>query len=186
MIILYLKSSVKNQQLISTFNDCCLASCLFIHSALFNNFCSGLLLLGCNCFETLCIIIFLLESFSHQRLLKVFHWNLSDSKSPQVSRTLLSILPDLNNAVVWTVSTGPVISKFSSPCTNPLVTVTRTPITIDITVTFMCYSFFFQFICNVVVLTCLFAFFQFYTVVRWDSKIHNFASSLFFMDYYKV
>ena len=32
------------------------------------------------------------ESFKHQRLLVVFHWSLSDSKSPQVSRTLLSIL----------------------------------------------------------------------------------------------
>ena len=31
-------------------------------------------------------------------------WKMSDSKSPQVSRTLLSILIDLNNAVVWIVS----------------------------------------------------------------------------------
>ena len=31
----------------------------------------------------------------------VFHWSLSDSKSPQVSRTLLNILAVLNNAVVW-------------------------------------------------------------------------------------
>ena len=42
----------------------------------------------------------------------VFHWNLSDSKSPQVSRTLLSILGDLNNAVVWMVSTRPLMLKF--------------------------------------------------------------------------
>ena len=41
----------------------------------------------------------LLESFSHQIQLMVFHWSLSDSKSPQVSRTLLSILAVLNN--VW-------------------------------------------------------------------------------------
>ena len=66
-------------------------------------------------------IIFLLESFSHQRYLMVFHWSLSNSKSPQVSRTLLSILAVPNNAVVWTVSTSPVIFKSSSPCTNPLV-----------------------------------------------------------------
>ena len=32
-----------------------------------------------------------------------FHWFLSDSEFPQVSRTLLSILADLNNAVVWMV-----------------------------------------------------------------------------------
>ena len=37
-------------------------------------------------------------------LLMVFHWSLSDSKSPQVFRTLLCILADLNNAVVWPVS----------------------------------------------------------------------------------
>ena len=41
----------------------------------------------------------------------IFYRSLSDSKSPQLSRTLLSILADLNNAVVWTVSTRPVISK---------------------------------------------------------------------------
>ena len=39
----------------------------------------------------------ILESFSHQFYLMVFHWSLSDSKSPQVSRTLLSFLAVLNN-----------------------------------------------------------------------------------------
>ena len=62
----------------------------------------------------------------------VFHWSLSDSKSPQVSRTLLSILAVLNNAVVWMVSTRPPISKSSSPFSNPLVTVANAPITIGI------------------------------------------------------
>ena len=72
----------------------------------------------------------------------VFHWRLSDSKSPQVSRTLLSILANLNNAVVWVVSLRLLISKSSSPCTNLLVTIPRAPITIGITVTFMLRSFF--------------------------------------------
>ena len=49
----------------------------------------------------------------------VFHCSLIDSKSPQVSRTFLSILDDLNNAVV---STRPLISKPSCPCTDPSVT----------------------------------------------------------------
>ena len=71
----------------------------------------------------------------------VFHWSLSDGKS-QVSRTLLSILADLNNAVVWMVSTHSLISKSSSPCTNPLVTVPSAPITIGITLTFIFHSFF--------------------------------------------
>ena len=33
----------------------------------------------------------------------VFHWDVSDNKSPQVSRTLFSILADLNNIVFWMV-----------------------------------------------------------------------------------
>ena len=45
----------------------------------------------------------------------VFYWGLSDSKSPQVSRTLFSILADFNNAVVRTVSNRLVTSKSSSP-----------------------------------------------------------------------
>ena len=40
----------------------------------------------------------------------VFHWSLSDSKSPQVSRTFLSILAILSNAVVSMVTTRPAIS----------------------------------------------------------------------------
>ena len=60
----------------------------------------------------------------------VFHWSLSDSKSPQVSRTRLSILAVLSNAVVLIVSTRPPISKSSRPFNNPLVTVPNAPITI--------------------------------------------------------
>ena len=72
----------------------------------------------------------------------VFHWSLSDSKSPQVSRTLLSILVVLNIAVVWMVSTPPPTSKSSSTSSNPLVTVPKAPITIGIIVTCMLHSFF--------------------------------------------
>ena len=71
-----------------------------------------------------------------------FHWRLSDSKSPQVSRTLLSILAVFNNAVVWMVSTRSPASKSSWPFNNPLVTVPKAPITIGIIVTFMVHSFF--------------------------------------------
>ena len=71
-----------------------------------------------------------------------FYWSLSDSKSPQVSRTLLSILAVLNNAVVWMVSIRPPTSKSSSPFNSPLVTVPNAPITIGIIVTFMFHSFF--------------------------------------------
>ena len=72
----------------------------------------------------------------------VFHWRLSDCKSPQVSRTLLSILAVFNNAVVWMVSTRPPTSKSSRPFNNPLVAVPKAPITIGIFVTYMFQSFF--------------------------------------------
>ena len=72
----------------------------------------------------------------------VFHWSLSDSKSPQVSTTLLSILAILNNAVVWMVPTQSPTSKSSSPFSNPLVTVPKALITIGIIVTFLFHSFF--------------------------------------------
>ena len=71
----------------------------------------------------------------------VFHWSLSDNKSPQVSRTLLSILAVVNNAVVWMVSTRSPTSKSSSPFSNPLVAVPNAPITIGIIVTCMFHSF---------------------------------------------
>ena len=72
----------------------------------------------------------------------VFHWSLSDCKSPQISRTLLSILAVLNNAVVWMVSTRPPTSKSTSPFSNPLVTVSKAPITTGIIDTCMFHSFF--------------------------------------------
>ena len=71
----------------------------------------------------------------------VFHWSLSDSKSPQVSRTLLSILTDFSNVFVSIVSICPLISKSSSSCTKPLVTIPSVPITIGITIIFMFHDF---------------------------------------------
>ena len=73
---------------------------------------------------------------------RVFHWSLSDSKSPQVSSTLLSILAVFNNAVVWMVSTRPPTSKSFRPFNNPLVIVPKTPIKIGTIVTFLFHSFF--------------------------------------------
>ena len=72
----------------------------------------------------------------------VFHWSLSDSKSPQVSRTRLRILAVLSNAVVWIVSNPPPTSKSSRPFNNPLVIVPNAPITISTIVIFMFHSFF--------------------------------------------
>ena len=60
----------------------------------------------------------------------VFHWSPSDSKSPQVSRTRLRILAVLSNAVIWIVSTRSPTSKSSRPFKNPLVIVSKAPITL--------------------------------------------------------
>ena len=97
--------------------------------------------------------------------------SLSNSKSPQFSTTLLSILSDLNNAVVWMVSTCPVISMSSSSCTNPLQTAPRATITIGIIVTLMFHSFF-KFSSKAEVLILLFTFFQFYSLVSGDSNYY--------------
>ena len=71
----------------------------------------------------------------------VFHWSLSDNKSPKISSTLL------NDAVVWMVSTRPPTSRSSSLVNNPLFTVPNAPITIGIMFTFMFQScFFFNFL----------------------------------------
>ena len=87
-------------------------------------------------------IILLIRVFLHQLMVMVFHWSLSDSKSPQVSRTRLRIQAVLSNAVVWIVSTRPLTSKSSRPFYNPLVIVPRALITIGTIVTFIFHSFF--------------------------------------------
>ena len=46
-----------------------------------------------------------------------FHWSLNDRKSPQVSRTLLSIVADPNNTEFWMVSMN-LFSKSCSAFTN--------------------------------------------------------------------
>ena len=62
----------------------------------------------------------------------VFHLSLTDIKSSQVFRTLINILADFNNKVVWMVTTRPLISKSSIPFNNFLVTVPRAQITNDL------------------------------------------------------
>ena len=71
----------------------------------------------------------------------VLHWSLSDSKSPQVSRTRLRILAVLSNAVNGIVSTRSPISKSSRPFNSPLVIMPNAPITIGPIVIFMFHSF---------------------------------------------
>ena len=115
----------------------------------------------------------------------VFHWSLSDSKSPQVSRTLLSILTVYNNAVVWMVSSRPPTSKSSRPFNDPSVTVLKAPITIGTIVTFMFYSFF-----NFLVRLRYLSFFSHsFSFILWSAgtaKSTILQILFFFVDYYKV
>ena len=95
------------------------------------------------CLLFIIIILFCsFESFFKQHYQMVSHWSLSDSKFPHVSRTLLSILADLKNDIVWMVPTRSLIFKSYSPWTYPLVTAASVPITIGIMVIFMIHSFF--------------------------------------------
>ena len=72
----------------------------------------------------------------------VFHWSFSKRKSSQVSRTLLSILADLNNVVAFMVSTCSFISKSSRLFASLLGIVPSDQITIGITAIFMVHSLF--------------------------------------------
>ena len=93
----------------------------------------------------------------------VFHWSLSDSKSPQVFRTLLSILAVLSNAVIWIVSTRPPTSKSSRHFDNPLVIVPKASITIGTIVIFMFHSFFNSLVRS----RYLFFFSHFFSFILW-------------------
>ena len=111
------------------------------------------------CQHNLCIIIFSLLRVFHTSVSLWFLTGVLATTSPQVSRTLLNSMADINNAVVWIVSTRSVISMSSSPCMNPLVT--------GLNVTFMFHSFFNS------LARSSFTFFQFHSVLRLDSKVHS-------------
>ena len=135
-------------------------------------------IIACNyhyCYFTPC------DFFSQQ--LMGFYWRLSDSKSPQVPRTLLSILDDLINSVVWMVSVLLRISNSSSRFSKLLGVISSTPTTNDITVTLTFKSFFLVLWQNLSIY--LFACFYFYTEVRQNSKIISAANS-FFVNWYEV
>ena len=105
------------------------------------------------------------------------------------------------------VSIHPLISKSTSPCTNPLVTtkstnrncyhsiladfnnadvwmvstrplISKPPVPVPILYANTHVSQFFQFPSKVLVLIFLFAFFQFYSVVSQGGKVHNSLGSL--------
>ena len=93
------------------------------------------------------IIIFweLFTSVLAESILLEYKWQ-------QVSRTLFSILDDLENAVVSMVSTRPLISKSSTLFVNLLVTVLWAPITIGITATSCSIVFQFSSMVHVIII----------------------------------
>ena len=114
-----------------------------------------------------------------------FHWWWSDSKSPQVSRTLLNIQAVFNNAVVWIISTQQPTSKSSRPFNNPFVTVSKAPITIGIVVTFMFHSF----LNSLAWSRYLFLFSHSFSFILWSAgtaKPTILQIFFFFVDYYMV
>ena len=109
----------------------------------------------------------------------VFYQSLSDSKFLQVSMTLLGILADLNDVLVWMVSAYPLIFNSSSPLTKLLGTVPTVPITIGTTATFMFHVHVFYFSGKIQVVVSLFIFFDIHSVVLQDGTSDYKASSLF-------
>ena len=112
----------------------------------------------------------------------VFHWRLSDSKSPQVFRTLLSILAVRSNAVIWIISTHPPTSKSSRPFNNPLVIVSKAPITIGTIVTFKFHCFF-----NSLARSRYLSFFSLsFRFILWSAGTAKSTILQVFVDYYEV
>ena len=83
--------------------------------------------------------IIFLASVSHQRLLVVFHWRLSESKFLHVSRTFHGIPTNIKIIEFWIISILFLISNSSRPLSKSLWTVPNALNTIDIT----CYGAFF-------------------------------------------
>ena len=62
----------------------------------------------------------------------VFHKSQSDSKSPEASRTLFSILADFNNFIDWMIMIRLPIFNSSNHLSNPSRSTLGVPITIGL------------------------------------------------------
>ena len=71
----------------------------------------------------------------------IFNWSLRNRKSPQIFRTLLSILADLNNAIVWSRFVV-LFTILQVPFSKPLGIVPSRPVVIGITVTLIFHRLF--------------------------------------------
>ena len=82
-------------------------------------------------------ILYMLRQFANG-----FSLEFEQSESPTLYRIHLSIQVNLNDALVWMVSTGPFFPKSSKPFINPLVTAQNTLLTICIAVIFLFHNYF--------------------------------------------
>ena len=97
----------------------------------------------CYYYYSPCFIISLLVSFFLLLCqLVVSHLNLSDCKSPYLFRALLSLLADLDNALVPMISIFSLISNLASLFLKPQGTVLSMPTITGISIIFMLHSFF--------------------------------------------
>ena len=103
----------------------------------------------------------------------VSHRSLSAIKFSQVSRTLLSILADVNDSLLWIVSTWIFIPKSFSPFNKPLGIVPSAICTIVIIVIFIFHIF-------LHLEHGHFAFFYFCSGVCQNDKVSYLAGSLFY------
>ena len=120
-------------------------------------------------------------SFSYQFLLLVFHWSLSDSKSSQISQTLLNTLAGHYSVEVMMISIFPLNPSSRCPFSRLMGTVLWVPTTIVFTVTFTFHCFFLV-LWPVEVFSSLFVFFYFHSVVRLNDKFLNNSLIRFFLD----
>ena len=104
-------------------------------------------------------------------------WGLNDSKCPQLFRTLLSILDDLNIAVVSMVFTRSLISKSSSPCNNLWLLYSECKLQL-VSPSLPCFIVFLDSLASTYL---SFAFLLLYPVISQKRKVHNSAGSLFLL-----
>ena len=98
--------------------------------------------------------------------------------SSLISRTLLGMIADFNSAVVWMNSILLLISNSLFLFSRFFCAIPRVPSTIGIIVTLMYHSLFFLFfslnsLARSILFAYLFAFLCFYSIIRWDGKIHQ-------------
>ena len=92
---------------------------LFLFSLIFTQWSAGKAKSNIRYVHFNSLTLLFLASGQHWRQVVVIHWSLSGSKSPPISRTLLSILADLMSIVVWMASILSLITNSSSLFSSP-------------------------------------------------------------------